>query len=79
MADRRESEAMGIGNAPLTPLEQPVTELRGVGPERAALLARLGIRTVGDLLLHRPRRYEDRRRLERIAGELNTLVARFRC
>ncbi|MBN2507241.1 MAG: ATP-dependent DNA helicase RecG [Verrucomicrobia bacterium] len=41
--------------------ETPVTRLSGVGPERAAQLARLGIRTVGDLLRHRPRRYEDRR------------------
>ncbi len=35
--------------------------LRGVGPARAALLARLGIETVHDLLLHLPRRHEDRR------------------
>ncbi len=38
----------------------------GVGSERAALLARLGIQTVGDLLLHRPRRYEDRRNFQPI-------------
>jgi RecG-like helicase len=31
-------------------------------------LQRLELRTVGDLLLHRPRRYEDRRHFERIAG-----------
>lgn len=37
--------------------------VRGVGPERSALLLKLGIRTVGDLLLHRPRRHEDRRAL----------------
>jgi ATP-dependent DNA helicase RecG len=41
--------------------------LRGVGPERTAQLARLDLRTVADLLLHRPRRYEDRRRLHPIA------------
>jgi ATP-dependent DNA helicase RecG len=35
--------------------------LRGVGPERASQLARLGLATLGDLLLHRPRRHEDRR------------------
>jgi ATP-dependent DNA helicase RecG len=35
--------------------------LNGVGSERQALLARLGIHTVNDLLLHAPRRYEDRR------------------
>jgi ATP-dependent DNA helicase RecG len=36
-------------------------QVKGVGPERAAQLARLGPRTVGELLLLRPRRYEDRR------------------
>ncbi|MEY2465666.1 MAG: ATP-dependent helicase RecG [Verrucomicrobiota bacterium] len=45
----------------LPPLQKPVMELWGVGPERAAQLARLEIFTVEDLLLHRPRRYEDRR------------------
>ena len=35
--------------------------LRGVGAERTAQLARLGLHTIGDLLLHAPRRYEDRR------------------
>ncbi|MBM3470704.1 MAG: ATP-dependent DNA helicase RecG [Armatimonadetes bacterium] len=39
----------------------PVQYLRGVGPARAALLSRLGITTVHDLLLHLPRRHEDRR------------------
>ena len=48
------------GNPP--PPAQPVTSLWGVGPERAVQLARLGIHTVEDLLLHRPRRYEDRRK-----------------
>ena len=42
-------------------LASPVTLVPGGGPERAAQLARLDIRTLGDLLLHRPRRYEDRR------------------
>src|SRR5271157_10216 len=47
----------------LTPLER----LRGVGEERAGLLQQLELETVGDLLLHRPRRYEDRRRFQRVA------------
>ncbi len=50
-----------------TPLARPVTDLRGVGPERAGQLARLGIRTIEELLLHRPKRYEDRRVVGRIA------------
>ncbi|MFW6313856.1 MAG: ATP-dependent DNA helicase RecG, partial [Spirochaetota bacterium] len=41
-------------------ISQPVTDLPGVGAARAADLARLGIATVGDLLLHVPRGYEDR-------------------
>jgi ATP-dependent DNA helicase RecG len=43
-------------------LTAPVTSLWGVGVERASLLARLDIFTLEDLLLHRPRRYEDRRK-----------------
>src|SRR5437867_2235427 len=43
--------------------------LRGIGPERSAQLARLKILTVHELLLHRPRRYEDRRHCRAI-GEL---------
>jgi len=54
-------------NQPPSPLARPVTALHGVGPERAAQLARLDIRTIEDLLLHRPRRYEDRRHLLPIA------------
>jgi ATP-dependent DNA helicase RecG len=42
-------------------LAAPVTTLWGVGGERAKQLARLEIHTVEELLLHRPRRYEDRR------------------
>ncbi len=47
-------------------LSAPVTSLRGVGPEHAAQLERLGIQTVGGLLLHRPHRYEDRRHCQAI-------------
>jgi len=50
-----------------SPLAAPVTSLWGVGAERAAQLARLDIHTVEDLLLHRPRRYEDRRHFKRIS------------
>ena len=49
------------------PLRRPVTSLWGVGGERAAQLARLGIHTIEDLLLHAPRRYEDRRHFRKIA------------
>jgi ATP-dependent DNA helicase RecG len=52
----------------VSPLRKPVTSLFGVGPERAAQLARLEIFTVEDLLLHRPSRYEDRRHFSPIAS-----------
>ncbi len=39
--------------------DQRVTELRGVGPVLAAHLARIGVTTVRDLLLHLPRRCSD--------------------
>ena len=48
------------------PLGLPVSAARGVGRERVQLLNRLRIETVGDLLFHGPRRYEDRRQLCRI-------------
>jgi ATP-dependent DNA helicase RecG len=50
-----------------SPLHRPVTVLYGVGPERSAQLERLGIKSVEDLLLHRPHRYEDRQNLRRIS------------
>ena len=46
----------------ISPLAAPITSLWGVGEERARLLARLDIFTIEDLLLHAPRRYEDRRK-----------------
>lgn len=51
----------------LSPLAAPVTTLWGVAEKRAEQLHRLEIRTVEDLLLHRPRRYEDRRKFLNIA------------
>jgi len=46
-------------SAPASPLDRPAQFLKGVGPTRAELLARLGIHTARDLLFHIPRRYED--------------------
>jgi ATP-dependent DNA helicase RecG len=50
-----------------SPLDRSVTTLYGVGPERTAQLARIEIHTIEDLLLHRPHRYEDRKRMRTIA------------
>lgn len=48
-------------------LEQMVTAVPGIGKQRAAELARLNIRTVEDLLLYYPYRYEDRSQLKPVA------------
>ncbi|MGE5552388.1 MAG: ATP-dependent DNA helicase RecG [Betaproteobacteria bacterium] len=37
----------------------PLEALKGIGPKRAILFRKLGIDSVGDLLYHLPRRYED--------------------
>ena len=44
-------------------LEQPVMTLAGVGEKKAAILEKLGIRTLGDLVEWYPRDYQDRRRI----------------
>lgn len=56
------SYALRVSDAPVpSPLARPVSALRGVGPRHVEFFAKLGIATVEDLLLHQPRRYEDRR------------------
>jgi ATP-dependent DNA helicase RecG len=50
-------------------LHAPVQYVKGVGPQRARALEKVGVRTAEDLLLHLPMRYEDRRSFARI-GEL---------
>ncbi|NPV68826.1 MAG: ATP-dependent DNA helicase RecG [Anaerolineae bacterium] len=59
-------------------LEAPVTVIEGVGEKNAEKLAQLGIRTVGDLLYHVPRRHDDYTRLLPInrarPGEVVTLI-----
>ena len=48
-------------------LSLPLSALKGVGPRRSALLEKLGLRSVEDLLFFFPRRYEDRRNIKKIA------------
>jgi len=43
--------------------DDPLITLKGIGPKTAAAMAAEGVRTVVDLLLHLPRRYEDRSHL----------------
>ncbi len=56
----------------------PVQYLKNVGPQRAKLLAKLGIITVEDLLNHFPRRYEDRRQVKTISEVVHGAVETVR-
>ena len=49
-------------------LDAPLSSLTGIGPRRAADLARIGLQTVGDLLARFPIRYEDRSHFRDIAS-----------
>jgi len=44
-------------------LQTEAQYLKGVGPRVAGILAKVGLHTVGDVLYHLPRRYEDRRNI----------------
>lgn len=48
-------------------LNQNISVLNGIGPKRAELFRTLGLFTVGDLLSHYPRGYEDRTKVKKIA------------
>lgn len=58
--------------------ELKVQYIKGVGPRKAELLARLGIRSVWDAMLYFPLRYEDRRDIRNIrdtrAGDHDTVA-----
>lgn len=62
------------------PDEVPIQYLKGVGPERAKLFARLGIVTVEDFLYYLPFRYIDRSRIKKIRdlrpGETVTIMGK---
>ena len=59
-------------------LSDPVTILKGVGQARAKQFANLNIFTLGDLICHFPRGYEDRTRLVTIAELMPDVPACFR-
>ncbi|MBM3276720.1 MAG: ATP-dependent DNA helicase RecG [Candidatus Handelsmanbacteria bacterium] len=63
-------------------MDRSVSELRGVGARRAAVLGEAGIHTIRDLLYHLPRRYLDRSLILPIAqippGQEVTLIGQVR-
>ena len=48
--------------------DTPVQYVKGVGPARARLLDKLGIKTLGNMLYYFPWRYEDRKNLKTISS-----------
>jgi ATP-dependent DNA helicase RecG len=63
---------------PNVSIDTPVQYLKGVGPARARLLHRLGIKTLNDIFYYIPWRYEDRRIIKRLSelryGQLETTM-----
>jgi len=58
--------------------DYPVQYIKGIGPKRAKLLARLGIKTLEDAIFYLPYRYEDRRIVCKIADcKFNTFQSAF--
>ncbi len=59
-------------------LQQPVTQIKGVGPKLAQLLGKLGVTTILDLLYLFPRRYDDYSQMKPIKdleyGETVTII-----
>ncbi len=60
-------------------LKSPLETLKTVGPKRAAAFGRLGLETVGDILSHLPREYEDRSEPLRISQIRPGRKCFFRC
>ena len=48
-------------------LSEKLDTLKGIGAKRSALIARIGVSTIEDLLYFFPRRYEDRRNVTKIS------------
>lgn len=88
---QKSSAAAGAGNSPKRPaapthgaaselgLSAPLTVISGIGPKHAQNLRALGLKTLGDLLYHFPRRYDDYSKLKPINrleyGDELTIIA----
>ncbi len=64
--EKRPSESDRPAPSPIELLTQPVVEFNGIGPHRAQLLEKLGLRTAADLLFFFPRSYQDFTELHQI-------------
>ena len=65
-------------NSPTPQLSTPVQFLKGVGPQRAELLAKLDLHTAADVLFYFPRDYQDLTDLGSVAELQEDLLVRLR-
>jgi ATP-dependent DNA helicase RecG len=65
-APKPKAEPRSKPDGPPAALEAPVTVLDGIGPKNAERLNRLGITSLGSMLYHFPRRYDDYSQLKTI-------------
>jgi ATP-dependent DNA helicase RecG len=77
-AGRAAARPGGVTSKTPIALNASLTVLSGVGPRHAAMLARLGLTTLGDMLYYFPRRYEDYSQLRPIRelfyGQQGTVI-----
>ncbi len=84
---KAEAHPGGVTSKRPIALNASLTVLAGVGPKHAAMLTRLGLNTLGDMLYNFPRRYEDYSKLKPIRdifygesltviGEVTTIASR---
>ena len=79
-------QALDLAVAPLPPmaviqgpdLSEPITKAQGIGAKRAALLAKLGLKTIEDLLMFFPHRLEDRTQATSIGSLKNGMEVSVR-
>ncbi len=60
------SDQLAEPKEPPAALEAPLTTIAGIGPKSAKTLRKLNLETLGDLLWHLPRRYDDYSQLKTI-------------
>ncbi len=60
------SESSPVRSKPVVLKSTPVQYIKGVGPRRALLLGKLGIKTIEEILYYFPWRYEDRKNFKKI-------------
>jgi ATP-dependent DNA helicase RecG len=67
-----------LAKTPAEILATPIQFLKGVGPQRAELLERLGLRTARDVVFFFPRDYQDLNELARVADLVEGNLTRLR-